>query len=165
MATVYSTGAADPTSLPVDPVPTENAAGKIKSIQSVASIANGQAQNDLVVFGRIPSSARVHKGSTLYNDALTGLTSFSLGLFQPSSLNVPNTSLGSQACLISAADIHAAGSNTFAAISNTNVGVMAWQLAGLNDDPGGYLLVVGKIVAGPTSASGKLALSMSYSVV
>lgn len=162
MAIVYGSQAFDPTVLPITPLSALDTEGHVKENVSVAAIANPQAQNDLVYFGRIPSNAKISKGSTLYYDAITGVTSFSVGLFQEKSMMVPDLTKGSQTCLINALDIHLAGSSNYAALAPGDGNKYAWQIAGLADDPGGYMLVVGKVVAGPSSAAGNLQNKLSF---
>lgn len=158
----YGSTAYDPATFPIPQLDPVNAQGHPRMLESWRNLPIGAAPGDQLVFGQIPSSARIMRGSTLYFGALTTVTSFDLGLYVE---NGPMTiGAGAAACLISALDVHLAGKSTCDAILPAQGGKYAWELAGLASDPGSFLLVVGVIHAagGTATAAADFDLHLSY---
>ena|SRR5581483_10404522 len=161
----YASSARDPSVQPITPTPAQNSQGDLKALQSNVQLPVGATVADRDVFGRIPTNAKIEPGSKLWNGALTGLTSYDVGLFAETAPFTPDYTQGAAACLISAKDIHLASSQDFSAlITPDKGGKSAWELAGLTSDPGGFLCVVGTIHAagGTATASDWLDLHLHY---
>lgn len=148
VVTKYGTGSKDPAALrPVDAVFAE---GIDRTIASKISVANGDSQNSLLYFGKVPSNALLSPGSNLYAAAITGLTSFSLGF------------AAAPAALMSAVNVAAGGTfPALSAVSLSNYTQRAWQLAGLSSDPGGLLDIVGTLGAN-AGAAGDVVLRLTF---
>jgi hypothetical protein len=149
VVTKYGTGSKDPTAL--NPIEAVFAEGVLRQINSKAAIANGDSSTSVIYFGKIPSSAILDPKSQVYAEAITGLTSFSLGF------------VGAPAALMSAVDIHAGGNfSAVAAVGAANYNKRAWQLAGLASDPGGLLDIIGTLGA-DAGAAGSITTAIAYS--
>lgn len=154
MTTRYASSAQDPSVLPAVPLNAQNTQGLVHELESHVNLPVGATATDLTIYGRIPSNAKISPDSKFYYGALTGVTSFELGLYVETTPFVPDTTKGSATCLVGATDIHTAGSVDFsAAIAIANRGKYAWETAGLAADPGGWLLVVGTTVTGTSTAA------------
>lgn len=167
MTVRYGSSAADPSVMPIVPLPAENTEGHVHENQSYRLVPIGEAPGDTAVMGRIPSNARIRAASAIDFGAITGITSMDFGLYAEKSAWVPDTTKGSAACLASAKDVHLAGSTTFDAIALADRGKAAWQLAGLADDPGGYMLIVTTVHAagGTATAAAGLNVGTQYRTV
>jgi hypothetical protein len=115
------------------------------------AVASGDAVGSMYYLARLPSFAMLKPGlSTLVSTGIAGLTGLSIGL-----TNEAGTQ--SDAALMAAADVHAAGSfNPFAAISGANLVQRLWQVLGLAADPHADLDIYAKITAGPATGAGTL---------
>lgn len=138
IVTKYGDGYPAPGGLSVDAV---NAEGSVRCCYSKISVANGDSATSKLYLGRVPSNARILPNSTLYNSAITGLTTLDVGF------------TGAVAALLAAGDVSTAGSKSLvAAIAAGNLGRRAWQQAGLASDPGGLLDIFATMNAGATAA-------------
>jgi hypothetical protein len=90
---------------------------------------------------RIPSHALILPISTLLCTAITGLTSYSVGLTNLKGTTVANALVNAQT-LASATSV-----SLVAAVTAANRRKRAWQLLGLSSDPGGVLSVIGTVNA------------------
>lgn len=166
MVTRYASSAQDPTILPSVPLNPQNTQGKQNTLQSNIQIPNAAVATSMDVFGRVPSGCKIEPGSKLFYQAVTGVTSYDVGLFVEASPMVPDTTKGTDNCLISAQDIHLAGSvDCSAAISPDKGAKYAWEQAGLAADPGGWLLVVGTIDVGPASVAAWVDAHIHYRTI
>lgn len=158
----FASLANDPSVLP-QPVLVERR--RKSEMQSNIQVPVGEAPGDTDIFGRIPSSCKIDPGSKVYWGALTGITSYDLGLYAEGTPWVIDATKGSANCLIAAKDVHLAGnSDMTAAITPDKGGKFAWEIAGLASDPGGFLLVVGTVhAAGGTSTAAQwIDLHLNY---
>jgi hypothetical protein len=118
-----------------------DAEAQVRCIYSKISVANLDSATSKLYLGRIPSNARILPNSTLYNSAITGLTTLDVGFS------------GAVAALLAAGDVSSAGTKSLvAAVAAGNLGRRAWQHAGLTADPGGLLDVFATMNAGATAA-------------
>jgi hypothetical protein len=148
VVTKYGNGYKDPAAL--KPVAAVFAEGIDRTFCSKISVANGDSQNSLLYFGKVPSNALLSPGSNVYAAAITGLSSFSLGF------------AAAPAALMSAVNISAGGTfPALSAVSLSNYVQPAWQLAGLSADPGGMLDIFGTLGAN-AGAAGDIVLRMTF---
>lgn len=147
------------------------AEGQDKNIYSLATIGAADNAGSLWYIGRVPTDGRLtFHNSLIVASAMSGLTSFSLGLALPADPALsglgspPNPTVAAQnvnqTCLMNAVDIHAGGSFSFGPATGS-WGNLFWQIMGLGVDPGGYLDVIGKLVNAPVQA-GTLEAFLEY---
>lgn len=167
MTVRYGSQGQDPSVRPIVPLAAEDSEGHIKENVSYRAVPIGEAPGDTAIMGRIPSCARVRPNSVARFGAITGITSLDVGLYAEKSAWVPDTNNGAAACLASAKDIHLAGTFNYDAIPLASENMPAWQLAGLSDDPGGYMLIVTTVHAagGTSTATAGLVLETSFRTV
>lgn len=110
--------------------------GKVNHLYFEALLVNGNLANSRWFLGRIPSAALILPISTLHTTAITGLTSFSVGLTNEIGTTVANALVNAQTAA-SAANFSLVG-----AVATANYGRMAWQHLGLARDPGAMLTVI-----------------------
>lgn len=134
--TRYGNAVKDPTS--IRPSESIDAEGVSRDSYSKISVVSDDSTS-VHVLARLPSNARLKPGSTLYYSALTGLTSYSVGLGVNGAIVNAKT-----AALVSAEDIHLAGSVLLSkAIAAGSLGKKLWDLAGYSSDPGGMIDIIG----------------------
>lgn len=154
MTNRFASSAQDPSVLPANPLPAQHTYAERRSLQSNVQVPIGEAPGDTDIFGRIPTNVEIEPGSKLWNGAITGITSYDLGLYAELTPFVPDTTKGSAACLVAAKDIHTASSQDFSAlITPDKAAKKAWEIAGLASDPGGFLVVVGTVHSAGGTAS------------
>ena len=139
-------------------VPPVFAEGQLRVINTKAvAIANGDSATSKIYLGKIPSSAIPCLLSTLYHDAITGVTSLDIGLEY-------NGAIVSANALASALNVSAAAGSksVFAAVTTANTGKRLWELLGLSTDPGREYAVVATLNAAATAA-GNFAAQIIYS--
>lgn len=125
----------------VSSVESINAEAQVRCIYSKISVANADSATSKLYLGRIPSNARILPNSTLYHSAITGLTTLSVGFDN------------AVAALLSAGDVSTAGTKSLvAAVAAGNLGLRAWQQAGLSADPGGLMDIFATMNAAATAA-------------
>jgi hypothetical protein len=164
MAIKYASAAWDPATLPFPQMSARDSQGHVKELCSVQPVAVGDTAAQQYVFGRVRSDAKLCLDSALFNAAITGLTSFDLGLFVETAPMVFDADQGDADCLIAAYDIHTAGSKDVSALLRDKANKDAWEIAGLTSDPGGWLLVVGTVHAagGTATAAGNLTAQVRF---
>lgn len=148
VVTKYGNGFKDPASLNlVEPVYAE---GRVRAIGgSNIAVANGDSANSLHYYGKIASNAIILPNSTLYHEALTGLSDYDLGLYKDGSA----AATGSEDILADGLDLTSAGSKSaVAAIATANYHKRLWELLGLASDPGVEYDVVGTMKAAASAA-------------
>ena len=157
----YASSARDPSVTPPSLKPVQIRAGHMKCLVGTVEIANGDSATSTVEFGEIPSSALILASSLLERDALTGVTSFDLGLGKYDDASQAFVA-GDVNCLVAASDIHTAGSGSaVSAVDIANRGKRAWEIAGYASDPGGNLTVMGTLNTDAT-APGTITLTLVY---
>lgn len=140
VVTRYGTAVKDPASALA--VNANVAEGLDRTAYSKVSVSS-DSNTSLHLLARLPSNARLRPGSTLYYSALTGLTSYSIGLGVNGAIVNSKT-----AALVSAEDIHLAGSVLLSkAIAAGSLGKQLWDLAGYAADPGGMIDIIGTVGA------------------
>jgi hypothetical protein len=144
VVTKYSQGYPDPTNYRTSKG--EWSQYKSNGLYFEVAVANGDSSTSVFYLGRIPSSALILPISTLYTTAITGLTSFSVGLTNELGTTVANALLNAQT-MASATSFSLVGN-----VGTTNYGKQAWQLLGLTTNPGGLLSVIGTMNAAATAA-------------
>lgn len=136
----------------------------VKSLCATVELA-ASASGDTVVFGYIPSNARILPSSRLYNDdlATSGSPTLDLGLGAVES-NLANAddpdAIGNGHALSSAgSDVSVFNSDI------ANHGLPAWDLvASETTDPGGNLKVYGTVKDASTTATGTVTLDLYYTL-
>lgn len=119
---------------------------------SEAAIASGNSTNSVIYFGRIPAEARICRGpSLLFNDTISGLTDFDVGF-----ANDPDG-------LIDGANLATTSTHAFGVVTADEINKPAWELAGLTENPGGLLDIIGTLKAN-AGAAGDVALELYYRV-
>lgn len=150
VVTKYGSGNQNPALNPQDPLPGAEINGTLKSLVSTVEIANGDSATSVVKFGKVHSSVRIHRGSMIDHDALTGVNDFDLGV------------AGSVDKLVNGADITAAGNKS--AVSAVNIDSLhkpLWEILGLASDPNTELEIIGTLNAAATAA-GTITLSLMF---
>lgn len=116
----------------------QDAEGSTKQAYSKINVVS-DSSGSIYLLARIPSNARLDPNGSLKTSALTGLTSLSVGWGQNGAIVNSKT-----AALISAADIHLAGSVAIMKdVAVGHLGDQAWVQAGFATDPGGMLDIIG----------------------
>jgi hypothetical protein len=138
VVTVYGTGYKDPASLAT--VDATLGEGRVVSLNSKATVTNGDSAASVYYLGRVPSNAIILPGSRLDNGAVTG-ASASLG-FKTAT-----------AALIPASSIATAGTIGMTALTPATLNNRAWQLAGFSSDPGGMLDVILTLTVAATATA------------
>lgn len=147
----YADSARDPSVVPAPVIPSAIVNGRNRSLVGTVEIANGDSATSIVVFGSLPSSARIRPSSKLFYDAITGVNSFSLG-----DASYP-------AALVNAADIHLAGSaSAVSAVDIAKYTQPLWQILGYAADPGGLITLIGTLGFDATAA-GTITLVLDWS--
>lgn len=114
-----------------------------------------------IVFARVPTSARIHGLSRVYNDALGASVTLSMGLKAVSGNFTSSTTALSTAFAVATANV--VGVLPFT--DHTSAGRTVWELLGLSADPGGFADVCGYTAGATTTASAQdITLSLAYSV-
>lgn len=161
VVTKYASGAQDPAVKPADPLPADEIQGRVKLLTSTVEIDDTDLATSTVTFGKIPSSARLCKGSTLDFDGINdgadtivdALSDFDLGFAQ-----------GTGDDLIDAEDLTTAGSvDALSEVDIADLAKPAWELAGLDEDPGGELTIVGTLNA-DAGGDGTITLNLEYAL-
>jgi hypothetical protein len=114
-----------------------------------------------IVFARIPTNARIHGTSRVYNDALGASVTLSVGLKAVNgNFTTSNTAL-STAFAVATANVV----GTLPFTDHVNVGRRVWEILGLASDPGGFADVIG-VTAGATTTGTPQDVTMTlvYSV-
>jgi hypothetical protein len=130
-------------------------------LDSTYSVPASTTVGHEIVFARVPTSARIHGLSRVYNDALGASVTMSVG-FKPVSANfTASTTALTTAFAVATANV--IGVLPFA--DHTSAGRMVWELLGLSTDPGGFADVCGYTAGATTTASAQdVTLSLVYSV-
>lgn len=164
---LYAGSAYSPNVKPRVPLDGAVTSGAVRALKSTLELANGLGSGTLISFGKVPSNGIPHRKSDLYNDAMTSLTSVSLGVgrLAITSADVFTLTDGSATCLVNAADVHTGGVLNMTAFDFADIGKPFWQIAGYSDDPGGELDVVGTIGATLTTGSGTVTIDLLYDTV
>lgn len=114
-----------------------------------------------IVFARVPTNARIHGLSRVYNDALGASVTLSMGFKAVSGNFTSSTTAMSTAFAVAAANV--VGVLPFT--DHTNAGRMVWELLGLSADPGGFADVCGYTAGATTTGTAQdVTLSLAYSV-
>ncbi len=114
-----------------------------------------------IVFARIPTNARIHGTSRVYNDALGASVTLSVGLKPVAGNFTASTTAVSTAFAVATANV--VGVLPFT--DHTSAGRMVWELLGLAADPGGFADVAGYTAGATTTASAQdVTMSLVYSV-
>lgn len=114
-----------------------------------------------IVFARVPTNARIHGTSRVYNDALGASVTLSMG-FKAVSGNF-NSSTTALSTAFAVATANVVGVLPFT--DHTSAGRMVWEILGLSADPGGFADVCGYTAGATTTASAQdVTLSLVYSV-
>lgn len=155
VVTKYGRSYKDPTAtLLIDPVFSE---GRPRQVNSGAvAVANGDSATSKHYLGKIASNAVPSPLGILYHDALTGVTSYDIGLeLNGAAVNVN--------CFAAALNLTVAGSKAMlAAVATANLGKRVWELLGLASDPGVEYDIIGTMNQAATAA-GSLAGFFIYS--
>ena len=118
----------------------------VKSALFEVAVANGDSIASSHYFARLPSNAIILPASSLYCSAITGVTSYSVGVTNRKGVSVANA-------LINAQTLEAAATVSLVAnVGAANLRKRLWQLLGLANDPGGLLHVYGSMNAAATAA-------------
>ena len=149
--TYFASGAQNPAVQGQAPIPDEQVGGHLHLTLSRQLVANGDSATSTITFCKVPSSARIERGSRIDADAIAGNTSFSLG-----DANYPTG-------LMNAVDIHVGGQFNPAGITNANMDQALWQLLGYAADPLSEIVLIGTLGAALT-AGGSIALTLKYSL-
>lgn len=145
IVTVYGSGYRDPAT--VYPVAVEHAEGRVRCINSLIPVANGDSANSLHYFGRIPSNAILLPQSLLTHGSITSLTDYDVGLYR-------NGTLVTLDGLANGLNLSSAGTKSpIASVALANLAKRIWELAGATIDPGGEYDIVGTIKADSGAAS------------
>ena len=131
------------------------AEASMKAINSQITITNGDSIASNYFVGRVPSNAIIAPVAEYRNQAIAGVTSFSLGFAAAGAQLVSAVSLAVASAL-------GVGVNAMVAVPLANLNQKAWQLAGLSSDPGGMLDIVATINAAAT-ATGVVTFTIPYS--
>jgi len=154
VVTKYGLGYKDPASTQLPkPVYAEGRGRCIVTGTIVA--ANGDSIASKHYLGKIPSHAIILPDSSLIHGAITGLTSYHIGLEL-------NGAVVDVDCLAAALDLSTAGTKTLTALLvASGIGKQVWQVAAAPRDPGVVYDVVGVMNAAAT-ASANLELFLKY---
>lgn len=135
-------------------------ANNVKSLIATIALA-ASASGTQIVFGRIPSNARILPQSKIYNDdlATSGSPTLDIGLKAvDSNITTDPDALNNGLALSSA------GSNEIFA-DHANAGLPAWDnVSGQSTDPKGELDVIGTVKDAATNAAGDVTISLLYTV-
>jgi hypothetical protein len=114
-----------------------------------------------IVFARIPTNARIHGTSRVYNDAVGAGVTMSVGLKAVNGNFTSSNTAVSTAFTIAAANVI----GTLPFTDHVNVGRMVWEILGLAADPGGFADVIGVTAGATTTGSVQdVTMSLVYSV-
>lgn len=152
IVTRYADSARDPSVTPAPVIPSAITNGRGRALIGTVEVANGDSPTSTVNFGSLPSSARLRPSGKIFYDALTGVTSFSLG-----DANYPNA-------LVNAADIHLAGSaSALSAVDIASYTQPLWKVLGYAADPGGSISIIGTLNQAATAA-GTITLDLPWAL-
>jgi len=134
-------------------------AGTLKNLISTVELV-ASAASATIVWGRIPSDARICGQSFLYNDdcATTGSPTLDTG-FKAVDSNITSDpdALGNGLALSSA------GTGTKVVTEIANIGLPAWDFVnGQASDPGGELDVYSTVADASTTTTGTITLELYY---
>lgn len=136
--TRYGNAVKDPAA--INAVASIDAEAQVRSAYSKISVASDGATSSHLL-ARLPSNCRLLPSSIAYFSALTGLTSYDVGI----GLNGTVIS-GKAAVLVAAEDIHLAGNVSLVkAVAAGSLGKKLWEHAGYTSDPGGMLDIIGTV--------------------
>jgi len=114
-----------------------------------------------IVFARLPTSARIHGLSRVYNDALGAGVTLSVGLKAVGANFTSSTTALSTAFTVAAANVI----GTLPLTDHVTAGQFVWQFLGLSSDPGGFADVCGYTAGATTTASAQdVTLTLAYTV-
>ncbi|SFI84238.1 hypothetical protein [Albimonas pacifica] len=126
------------------------------AVCSTVEVTAAASATSTYTMGRVASAARIMPLSTLYWDDLasTGAPTLDIGFAaDPDALND-----GLDAATA------ASSAGVFKAANIANVGLPAWQLAGLSSDPGGFLDVIVTLADADANTGGTLSMVLIYTV-
>jgi hypothetical protein len=154
VVTKYGLGYKDPASTQLPkPVYAEGRGRCI--VTGTIVVANGDNINSKHYLGKLPSHAIILPDSQIIHGAITGLTTYHIGLEL-------NGAVVNASALASALDLSTAGTKTLTAlVIATGIGKQLWQIAGQTRDPGVVYDVVGLMNAA-ASASANLEAFIKY---
>jgi len=154
IVTKYGRGFKDPATITLPPA--AYAEGQVRVITTGGiAVANGDNSGSKHYLGKISSKAIILPQSILYHTALTGVTSYDIGLEKDGAVINVNV-------LASALTLASAGSKSVvAALATGSIGKRVWELLGLSNDPAVEYDIVGKMNA-DASAAGSLEAFIFY---
>jgi len=151
----YGDGVKDPAA--VRPASSIDAEGAVRCAYSKVTAAADEQSGSTHILARLPSNARILPASTIFFAALTGITTYGIGLGVAGAVVNSKTST-----LNSGLDIHTAGNAVIgAALAAGSRGKKLWDLAGYTSDPGGMIDIIGTTGA-DASAGGAIEAFIVY---
>lgn len=147
VVTKFGRGYKDPASIQL-PKPVYAEGRKRGIVTGTIVVTNGDSIGSKHYLGKAPSHVILDPQSTLYHGAITGLTSYHVGL------ELNGTVVGA-ALLASALDLALAGNKnpTAALVVATGIGKQLWEVAGLTRDPGVVYDIVGLMNTAATATA------------
>jgi len=136
----------------------------VKNLSATVEITTATTVGRTILFGRIPSNARIAGCSRLYWDdlATSGSPTLDVGF---GAVNGNLVNADDPNALFDGGDISGAGTGANVPTGVENIGLPAWDLvASETVDPGGELEVYGSMVDAPINKAGTITLDLYYVV-
>lgn len=137
--------------------PVSHNGGRMRSVTD-RMVAVDAAQGDTIHLAKLPSNAVIHAGSTLWHDDFgTGVT-LEIGTYNARGIADDDDALATGVDVAAAA-----GSKALLGSPVTDHGKALWELAGLNQDPGGEIDIKA-LIGGANPDSAGLAWNIVYTI-